>query len=156
MNTNNKEIVKVQSSLFPRLFNRLKEWASSDFYTQSFSCGTSHINDLMCFIDSVSLKNDCVINNKNNANLSSDLLIISGYINHKKLELIKKEYELLKGKKFVVTIGSEIKNINKMPDYNLVKDLNDFIPVDLHIHGNPPSLRDILNGLNMLKDLRSE
>lgn len=158
MNNKNekKEIVKIKKSFIPTLIDNIKAWANNDFYTQTFTCGASQINDLMCFIDSISTKNDSIINNKNMTNLNADLLIISGFINQKKLKLIKEEYANLRGQRFVVTIGSEIQNTIGIPTYNLISDLNEHVPVTLHIHGNPPSLRDILNGLNTLKELKDE
>jgi NADH:ubiquinone oxidoreductase subunit B-like Fe-S oxidoreductase len=148
------KIIKIGA--FAKILNKVEKWAESNFFIPTFITGTSTIDELICFLNSDVEGQECLISTKESSNLPPDILFICGSINYKKLEIIKNHYYKLDGKKYVVTIGGMTKNIMEYNPYNSPGKLEDFIPVDLHIYGNPPSKLDILNGLRRLKDLRNE
>lgn len=143
-------------SAFTRILDKIERWAVSDFFIPTFITGTSSVDELICFLNSDVEGQECLISTKESSNLRPDILFICGMINFKKLKIIQEQYENLEGQKYVVTIGGMSKNIMDYSTYNSPGKLDSFIPVDLHIYGNPPSKLDILNGLRRLKDLRNE
>jgi NADH:ubiquinone oxidoreductase subunit B-like Fe-S oxidoreductase len=153
---NDKPTKPIKKKMFSTLLDKLEKWSETNFFIPTFITGTSTVNELICFLNSDVAGQECLISSKESSNLRPDILFICGSINYKKLEIIKEHYNNLEGNKFVVTIGGMTKNIMEYNTYNSPGKLNDFIPVDLHIYGNPPSKLDILNGLRRLKDLRNE
>lgn len=153
---NKKEFTAVNKNFLVEMLSRLERWSQADFHIQNFVVGSSLIEELICFIDIEAKKTDTVLANKSATNLKADLLIISGFINYKKMKKIQEEYKKLGGFKYVVTLGNMVNNIYQFESYNRPGDINKFIPVDLHIHGSPPTIKDILSGINQLKDIRVE
>ncbi|OUR99883.1 hypothetical protein A9Q84_02315 [Halobacteriovorax marinus] len=81
----------------------------------------------------------------------SDLLLIGGTINLKTYPLIRKTYEQMPKKKWVVAIGACPMSGGPFPSYNVVKDVSKDIPVDIFIPGCPPTPQDIMDGMKLLK-----
>ena len=154
-NENTSSNIKKVSTL-TNILDKIEKWAVSDFFIPTFVTGTSSVDELICFLNSDVEGQECLISTKESSNLRPDILFICGVINYKKIKMIQEQYEKLDGKKYVVTIGGMTKNIMDYNTYNSPGELDKFIPVDLHIYGNPPSKLDILNGLRRLKDLRNE
>ncbi len=154
MNTSKDNVAQV--GVIRKLINKLENWASSDFFIPTFITGTSCVDELICFLNSDVEGQECIVSTKESSSLAPDILFISGSVNYKKIEIIKEAYSKLSGDKYVVTIGPMAKNIMGFETYNSPGKIEDHIPVDLHIYGNPPSKLDILNGLKKLKDLRNE
>lgn len=82
---------------------------------------------------------------------NSDLLFIGGTINLKTYPLIKDVYEKMPKKKWVVAIGACPMSGGPFQSYNVVKDISKEVPVDIFIPGCPPSPKDILEGMKLLK-----
>lgn len=148
------ENLTIKMGVFGRLLQKIDQWASDDFYVPTFICASAAVDEVLSHLSYESKSSDAFLANKNDTSLKSDLLIVSGLINHKNLELIIKAYEQLVGRKYVVVIGGETLNPYGLNTYNIVTNLDEHIPVDLYIPGNPPKLIEIIKGLNKLKEIR--
>jgi NADH:ubiquinone oxidoreductase subunit B-like Fe-S oxidoreductase len=146
--------LKTEPSAFKKLWDRIEAWANKDFYVPAFFMGTGSVSELVSYLNFESTPQDIFLADRETTSLKPDLLIISGLVNYKSLRNLKATYELLSGKKYVVILGGMTDNCYGLNDYNLVTNLDDHFPVDLVIHGNPPTREEIISGLNSLKDIR--
>lgn len=144
---------KNTDSFIKRVARSIEEWSSSGFHIPTFVTGTGFSSELINHITSEPSSGDIYLSDRDSSCLPADLLIIGGIINIKNLHIIKAEYKKLSGKKYVVVIGTQDKDFLNH-GYNIVKDLEEHLHVDLVIPGRPPRREDILNGLNLLKDIR--
>lgn len=153
-NKENAEVSEIKVGTFAKIIKKIEKWTETDFFIPTFVTGSSLIDELICFLNSDEHDNECLISNKESSSLKPDIMFITGSVNYKKLEQIKMIYEELSGPKYVVTLGSMAKNLMGYNLYNSPGNIEDFVPVDLHIHGNPPEKQDILKGLNTLKGIK--
>jgi len=145
---------KTEKSFFERMHDNIDQWASDDFFVPTFVVGSGSTEEILSHLSSESDQDDAFLADRDSTSLKPDVLIISGIINYKNLENIKKEYSSLVGRKYVVVIGSNSKNVKQLNTYNIIENVSDYIPVDLYIYGNPPSRQEIIAGLNTLKEIR--
>lgn len=143
-----------KETYFQKVKRVINEWASDDFFVPAFIMGTGCSEEILSHVTVESPQSESFLADRDSISLRPDLLIISGLINFTTLELIKKEYNNLVGRKYVVIVGSHNKNIHQLNSYNIVNNLEDHIPVDLLIPGSSPSRAEIIAGLNQLKDIR--
>lgn len=152
-NSDKKEII-TDKSFLQKMRVRIDQWASDDFFVPTFVCGAGSSEEILSHLSSESGNEDVFLADRDSTSLKPDLLIISGIINYKNLNNILREYSNLVGRKYVVVIGRYNKNTKQVNQYNIVENVEDYIPVDLFIHGNPPSREEIISGLNQLKEIR--
>ena len=149
---NNKKIDKYMTTLSWR--ERIGKWASQDFFVPLFFYGLGCSSELISHLSLEISKEDVYLFDRNATSLSPNLLVISGIINHKQMAKIKTMYNDLTGTKYVVVIGSQTRNPFQLNSYNIVTSIEDYIPVDLYIEGNPPTRQEIRKGLNRLREIR--
>ena len=83
----------------------------------------------------------------------ADVLIVTGPVTNNMLLAVKKTYEATPNPKFVVAVGDDACGIGIFKDsYAVVGGVDQVIPVDLKIPGNPPTPVEILKGLLALMD----
>lgn len=145
----------VKKTFYSSIKEKILKWADDDFYIPVFVFGTGCTVELISYLSLESSNDDMYIADRDMTSLKPDLLVIAGLINYRALENIKREYNALVGRKYVVVIGDTTQNIHGLNNYNLVDQLENHIPVDLYIHGNPPNREEIIASLNSLKDIRS-
>lgn len=144
----------VKKSFFNKIKDRLDKWASDDYFIPVFVTGTGSSEEMLGHLSFESNENDVFLADRDSTSLKADILIISGIINYKNLKNVKKEYNNLVGRKYVVVMGNALINTKQLSNYNIVENIGDHIPVDLYIHGQPPSRHEIIAALNRLKDIR--
>ena len=137
--------------MFDNLKKKLHVWGETNFFEPSYFKGTDLIDDLICFLNSGMKKKDFIISDGIEESQMSNLLIISGFINHKNIDLIKLKYSKLKGKKYVLTAGMMVHNQLGFPEYNQALLTEDFILINAHIHGPNPSKADIIDAIIRLE-----
>lgn len=156
MDTNKEKISQPTSSksFVEKIKDKVERWASDDFFVPTFVVGANASEEVLSHLSFESSQSDVFLADRDSTSLKPDLLIISGIINYKNLNNVKNEYKKLVGRKYVVVINHLAPKLKDLNPYNIVLDINEHIPVDLIIHGNPPSREEILAGLNKLKELR--
>ena len=97
-------------------------------------------------------KKDSVLEFVNLPASISDLLIIIGPINYSLLPEILLEYKQMKDPKWVMAIGGCAINGGPFIDsYNIVSDMDNYIPIDITIPGCPPKPSAIIEGIETLR-----
>lgn len=82
----------------------------------------------------------------------ADMLLITGPMTRNMVSAVKDAYEATPDPKIVVTVGDDALDGGIFKgSYAILDNISSIIPVDYHIHGNPPSPKTIL--LNILKIL---
>lgn len=126
---------------------KLINWAQKDYYEPIYFSGTDLIDDLICFLNGGSKKKDFILSDGFCSGGNANLLILSGFINHKNCELLKLKYKNLKGKKFVLSAGFMVNNQLDFPEYNRANLPEDFISIDEHVYGPTPTREDIVRAI---------
>ncbi|MEO5366990.1 MAG: NADH-quinone oxidoreductase subunit B [Magnetococcus sp. WYHC-3] len=84
----------------------------------------------------------------------ANLFIVSGYLSVKTLKRVIRSYEQMQNPKYVIGLGSCTINGGMYWDsYNTIKQLDDYLPVDLYIAGCMPRPEALLAGIEALKQL---
>lgn len=87
----------------------------------------------------------------------SNLLIISGYLSTKTLKRVIRVYEQMQNPKYVMGLGSCTINGGMYFDsYNTIKQLDQYLPVDVYVAGCMPRPEALIAGFNKLKELIRE
>lgn len=154
---NNSEINNSEINKKHRWIDKIINWASEDNFQPvlvgSNCCGI-HLQQLCAGArDSVS-DNEVMLNSMDNPIGMADLLLVNGAINRKLLPKLLKAYEQLEGNKYVMTLGSCTQNMCFTDQCNIIVDINEFIPVDVHVPGCPPTATDFYRGLKELRNKR--
>ncbi|MFB6283712.1 MAG: NADH-quinone oxidoreductase subunit B [Halobacteria archaeon] len=88
-----------------------------------------------------------------NSPRQADLMIVPGTINAKLAPRVKRLYEQIPEPKFVVSMGScTISGGPFQEGYNVVKGLETFAPVDIHVPGCPPRPEALLYGVMKMQE----
>ena len=144
---------KTKSTKSNRWIDKIVNWASEDNFQPllvgSNCCGV-HLHQLC----SEANHSDIILSSMDSPVGIADLLLVNGGINRKLLPKVLEAYEQLGGNKYVMTLGSCTKNMCFSDQCNIVVDINDFIPVDVHVPGCPPTATDFYRGLKELKNKR--
>ena len=144
---------KISSPKYRRWINRIVNWASEDNYQPvlvgSNCCGI-HLHQLC----SAANESKIMMSSLDNPIGMADLLLINGAINRKLLPKVLEAYEQLSGNKYVMTLGSCTSKMCFSDNSNVIVNISDFIPVDVHVPGCPPTATDFYRGLKELKTKR--
>jgi Ni,Fe-hydrogenase III small subunit len=81
----------------------------------------------------------------------ADVLMVTGPVTKNMREALKRAYDATPDPKWVIAVGACAADGGIFADsYAVEGGVNDVIPVDLHIHGCPPSPTELLKGLAAL------
>jgi len=84
----------------------------------------------------------------------SNLFIVSGYLSTKTLKRVIRSYEQIQSPKYVMGLGSCTINGGMYWDsYNTIKQLDDYLPVDVFVAGCMPRPEALLAGFDELKNI---
>lgn|SRR3989338_3013569 len=88
----------------------------------------------------------------------ADVLIVTGPVTHNMAVAVKKTYEATPSPKMVIALGDDACNGGIWKDsYAIVGGVDKVIPVDLKIYGNPPTPKQILQGLlELMEKIRAQ
>jgi len=82
----------------------------------------------------------------------ADVIIVSGYCSYKTLRRIIRSYEQMSNPKYILALGSCTINGGMYWDsYNTIKNLEDYLPVDMYVNGCMPRPESILEGFMALQ-----
>lgn len=80
-----------------------------------------------------------------------DLLIVSGVVNMKMAPVIRQLFEAMAEPRFVMAVGTNaISGGLFAGSYALGKPVNEIVPVDMYVAGDPPLPEAILDGITAL------
>ena len=83
----------------------------------------------------------------------SDLMIVAGTVNAKMAQVVRKLYDQMPEPKYVMAMGAC--TVGGGPywkyGYNVVKGIDKFVPVDVHVPGCPPRPEAIIEGIRFLQ-----
>ena len=83
----------------------------------------------------------------------ANVFVISGYLSVKTLKRAIRSYEQMQGPKWIVGLGSCTMNGGMYWDsYNTVKQLDQYLPVDIYINGCMPRPEALIVGFQALMD----
>lgn len=80
------------------------------------------------------------------------VLIVAGTVTDKLAPLVRRTYERMPGRTYVISFGACSNSGGPYWDsYCVTKGVDQFIPVDLYVPGCPPRPEALLNGLDILE-----
>ncbi len=82
-----------------------------------------------------------------------DLIIIEGTVTKKMAKRVKKIYSQMASPRYVVAMGAcSISGGLFYNSYNIIKSVDEILPVDIYVPGCPPRPEALANGIMMLQD----
>lgn len=124
---------------------------SSSFFPLNLGagcCGLEMMHASLGPVLEVSFDDYCV----RNTPAESDLLIVSGAINHKMVPILKNIYEQMLEPKWVMAVGTCAASGAVFPSYATVAGLDKILPVDVVVPGCPPTAQALMNGVELLRE----
>jgi len=80
-----------------------------------------------------------------------DLLLVTGVVNHKMAPVVQGLYEAMAEPRFVIAVGTgAISGAPFLGSYSVSGGVDQFLPVDVYIPGDPPHPKAIIDGIRLL------
>ncbi len=86
----------------------------------------------------------------------ADLLIVTGPVNTRMASALRFVYDQMPEPKWVMALGDNACDGGIYKNYAVVEGAAQIIPVDVEVRGCPPSMDDIINGLEKLRKIIRE
>ena len=140
----NSDVITTRSS---DIFSKLKSWS------QTNSIWSLSLGNGCCFLEYISSRSSNLNNNLVNnfyPPKQSDLLIISGIVTKKSLPIILQKYNEMEWPKWVISIGACAISGGAYDGSNIVKNLNEHLPIDIEVQGCPPRPDQIAESISRL------
>ena len=83
---------------------------------------------------------------------NADLLVIGGTITHKMIPHIKRLYERMPDKRWVLAVGACASSGGPYWTHSVVQGISQVIPVDVYLPGCPPSPMAIIQAFEVIKE----
>ena len=134
---------------------KLYSWAQKDYFEPIFFSSSEIVDELICYLNAEVDSKNFLINDNSLCSETPNVLILSGFINHKNIRLLLNKFDRLVGPKYVIVAGLMFDNHLNFPSYNKA-EFEDISFIDEKIWGPNPSRKDIVNAIvNLSKNRES-
>jgi NADH-quinone oxidoreductase subunit B len=82
----------------------------------------------------------------------ADLLVVTGPVTKKIFPVLKNIYDQMTEPKWVMALGSDAIGGGLFQNYTLMKNWQEFIPVDVNVPGSPPTPEAIIQGILLIRE----
>ncbi len=126
--------------------DKLYSWANKDYFEPIFFSSSEIIDELICYLNAGVDAKNFLINDNSLYSETPNILIVSGFINHKNAKLLLDKYNRLVGPKYVITAGLMFDNQLNFPEYNRA-EFEDISFITESIWGPNPTRKDVVNAI---------
>ncbi len=82
----------------------------------------------------------------------ADVMITAGTVVNKMAPIVRKCYDQMVEPKWVIAMGACTVSGGMFNTYSVVQGIDEFVPVDVHVPGCPPTPEGLLYGLRVLQN----